>query len=97
MKQVLSDLYEGRLCPKINSSRNCCELQAAQRHVIEQEQKIAQYLPENLRLRLMDEYTNIVADFYQICREKEFIEGFCLGTRLILEVLDRGCEFDYGD
>lgn len=89
MRKILEDLYYGNITPNIRTVKHGTSLQRAMEQVEECEEKLTALLAgkeKTLLLRLLNAENEIGSTMAL----ENFILGFRLGVRLILEALDDG-------
>ena len=89
MRKILEDLYYGNITPNIQTAKHGTSLQRAMEQAEEYEEKLTSLLvgtEKTLLLRLLNAENEIGSTLGL----ENFILGFRLGVRLILEALDDG-------
>ncbi len=87
MKKILSGLFWGDIAPHEADPALSPDCKEAQNEMALLEQQILALLPEEQQQALWDDYLD-ARTWKTVCEDEQFfIHGFCLGARMMLEVL----------
>ena len=86
MKNVLEDLWNGDICPSEKPYTETMSLKILIDNIHKQKQKLLEALDEKQR-KLLDMYIELESDLIEQSSKEAFINGFKLGSDMMIEVL----------
>jgi len=90
-EKILSELYQGNLNPVAKSVVQGSDYQKAMQKISALEEKLMEQLNDEQR-KLLQEYISEQMKLNTISGEERFTDGFRMGAKMILEILEKDGE-----
>lgn len=88
MNKTLQDLYYGNINPSTKSVDRSSELYGLMKTVSDSEEKLLKLL-QGEEKTLLEQFSNAYIALNSKTAEERFIEGFRLGARIVIEVIQK--------
>ncbi len=87
MKKVITDLWNGNLCPVKDCGKNNPEIKTLIELIAKNRAKIEKTFNET-QAQIFENYNCCVQEYLELILEQAFYQGFSLGSRFISEALE---------